>query len=84
MDIQEKLITLILSKHEGVEQINAQSNLLDLGFDSLKFIELVLKIEFEFGIEFDDEDLNYRKFTQVSEVADYIEYKMGAVCASES
>lgn len=77
MNTEKTLINLIKSHIEDTGEISSHSNICDIGYDSLKFIELVIKIEHEFEIEFNDEDLYYRKFTSVKEIEDYIERKIG-------
>ena len=46
----------------------------DLGADSIDFIELVMSIEDEFGIEIPDEDARSAK--TVKDVVDYIDGKL--------
>lgn len=75
MNTQEKLFDLIRKQNEFTGEIELQSDLASIGYDSLKFIGLVLKIELAFGIEFSDGDLNYRKFNNLQEIVDYIESK---------
>lgn len=76
MGKKEKLINLIAEQLEGVEEIDPQSSLTEIGYDSLKFIFLVLRIEREFDIEFEDGDLNYQKFSKVNEIVDYVVGKL--------
>jgi acyl carrier protein len=45
-----------------------------MGYNSLNFIELVVKSEVEFEIEFNDDDLDYHKFNTVKDFVDYIEF----------
>lgn len=73
MKVEEKVIKLIMIQNEEIEKINLQSNLIGMGYNSLNFIELVVKAELEFEIEFNDDDLDYRKFTTVKDFVDYIE-----------
>ena len=73
MKVEEKVIKLIMIQNEDIEKIDLQSNLIGMGYNSLNFIELVVKAELEFEIEFNDDDLDYRKFTTVKDFVDYIE-----------
>ena len=76
MRTEEKLIGLIKDQMEDVGEINLHDHIVDIGYDSLKFIELVIKIEMEFGFEFSDDDLNYQRFTTVRDISDYINEKL--------
>ena len=52
-----KIISIIAEKlHIDVDAINPQSTLQDLGADSLDMVDIIMKIEEEFGIEINDED----------------------------
>lgn len=53
------------------------SDFTDLGINSLSFIKLVVAMEEEFDIEFDDTQINYELFGTVKELAAIIEEKMG-------
>lgn len=76
MNTKAKLINLVIDHLEGADGITAESNLANIGYNSLKFIELVIKIEAQFETEFEDEYLNYHKFTNLKSVADYIETRL--------
>lgn len=45
----------------------------DLGMDSLRLMNLVLDIEDEFGISFDDGDLLFENFNRIGDLRDIIE-----------
>lgn len=47
----------------------------DLAFDSLTFVQMVLMLENEYNIKFDDEYINIEKLQTVKHVAEYIEAK---------
>jgi len=52
-----KITSIIAEKlHIDAATINAQSTLQDLGADSLDMVDIVMKVEEEFGIEINDED----------------------------
>ncbi len=56
--VSDRLIALILENTKGIskEQINPEAHFVELGLDSLDAIELVMSIEEEFGITFDDDE----------------------------
>lgn len=47
-----------------------------LGLDSLEALVLVTKIEAEFGIEIDDEDLKVELFKSVGTLAEHVQKKL--------
>lgn len=56
----------------SIERIGEDSNLADLGINSITFIKIVVTLEREFDFEFGGEDLNYEKFSSVRSLASYI------------
>lgn len=48
----------------------------DLGFDSIKMITLIVEIENEFGIEFDDDDLDIKKLDLLENIINIIMNKL--------
>jgi acyl carrier protein len=56
-ETSSKIISIIAEKlHVDAASINPQSTLQDLGADSLDMVDIIMKIEEEFGIEINDED----------------------------
>ncbi|MCL2051391.1 MAG: acyl carrier protein [Lachnospiraceae bacterium] len=75
MDIKSKVIELIeeVSEIKNIKPMIERSELLeDLGINSMVFISLVVEVENEFGVEFDDDNLDYRDFDTVTSICDYI------------
>ena len=75
MGIKEKIID-ILSNHSDFENVNHylhnNDDLTQLGMNSISFIKMVVALESEFGFEFEDEALDYNKFTSLNILCDYI------------
>lgn len=59
-----------------VEQINLEDTLVTLGIDSISFIKIIVSVETEFGIEFNDEDLDFNKFPDISSFVSYVRSKV--------
>lgn len=57
-------------------QLKPDAELIQLGVNSLIFIKLVVAIETEFDIEFDDEDLEMNSLLTVQDFVDYIDNKL--------
>lgn len=61
-----------------ISKIDMSSDLVrDFDFASVNLIELVVELESEFGIEFDDDDLAFSKMASYSELVKMINRKMG-------
>lgn len=54
------------------EEINAQSNLAELGLDSLSFVELLVLIEKQFGINLMESGLSKEDFKSIRSLAQRI------------
>ncbi len=57
----------------SIDSISLNSNLVELGINSLTFMKIVVKIEAEFDLEFEDEDLDLNKFLTVGSCVTYAE-----------
>ena len=72
--INEKLKSLV-KKAANIDSsinISINENLNNLGIDSLSFISLIVDIEYEFNIVFDDDMLLLEKFRSINDLANYI------------
>lgn len=58
-----------------IEEIDPEANLENYGLDSFMYIKLVVTLENEFQIEFDDEALDFRKFSTIKSITSYIAAK---------
>ena len=70
MDVREKIIALVFDKYNlpdyqmgDIDEVADINIFEDLGFDSIQFVELIVKIENEFNIEFDDDVFIMENFT---------------------
>jgi len=79
MEIREKIIK-ILSAHcdkENVYQyLHENDDLTQLGMNSISFIKMVVALEIEFDFEFEDEALDYNKFTSLNLLCSYVDEMM--------
>ncbi|KAF6582687.1 MULTISPECIES: phosphopantetheine-binding protein [Paenibacillus] len=79
MEIRKKVIKLIT---DNLETENVKKNVINeddlsqMGINSIVFIQLVVALENEFGIEFEVEALDYKKFTSLDLICSYIEQKL--------
>jgi acyl carrier protein len=66
----QKINSIIAEKlHVEASSIKPESTLQDLGADSLDMVDIVMKVEEEFGIEINDEDAD-----KLHTVQDFINY----------
>jgi acyl carrier protein len=76
MKTENKLIRLIAEQMIEAREIKLESTLVDIGYDSLKFIALVVKMEAAFEMEFEDQYLNHHEFNTVYDLLKYLESRM--------
>lgn len=57
-DIEQRIISLINERYWIIEDCEIDSNIYDMAFDDLDYIEFVMDIEKEFGIYISDEELD--------------------------
>lgn len=70
-DTREKVIDIVAQKLNVDKDVVIKSNSFeDLGADSLDMVEIVMKLEEQFGIEINDEDAE--KLSNLQEVVTYI------------
>lgn len=76
--IAEKIVEIIKSHSEEDMQ---QENVLELSFEdgivnSLEFVSIVIELETEFDIEFDDDMLLISSYENIGQLVDYISKKV--------
>ncbi len=77
MELEEKVYK-VLEEISGVKKPSKTDRLQeDLVFDSLGMVTLLVGLEDEFGIEFDESDLNPFDLKTVGEVVDLVEKYCG-------
>ena len=74
--MKEKILEIILSVCALDETADENTELSALSLDSLSFISALVKLEVEFGIEFDLEELNMEKWNTVGDIINKIEEKV--------
>ncbi|MDR2045173.1 MAG: phosphopantetheine-binding protein [Clostridium sp.] len=61
-------------KKEGVEiEVSGIDDLLEAGMNSIFFVSLAVRLEEVFQIEFDDDCLEYSKFSVLDDLVGYVE-----------
>jgi acyl carrier protein len=78
--MKERILTIL--EEFGVERRSVADNVhfvKDLGFDSLDTVDLMMKLEQEFGLRIPDED--YHKLTTMGKLITYLEEEQNVVYA---
>jgi len=75
-DIETKVRAVFAEISDGVEIPDAQSDLTDLGFDSLTKVEAITRFEDVFGITFRESDINGVNFVTLASTVRLIESRL--------
>jgi acyl carrier protein len=80
-DTVQNKVTSIIIEHLNLstspqDLIQAENFLEEFGINSVDALELLLKLENEFDIEIDDEDLNAELLKSIKTLSDYIMTKL--------
>lgn len=72
---EEKVYAIIkeIMGNEDVELTNDAYLIDDLGFDSVQLMNLIVTLESEFEFEFDDSDMLFDNFNQISSLCDLVD-----------
>lgn len=58
------------------DEITLNQNVKDVGFDSITFVKIAVKIEEVYDIEFDDDMLIPDKFSTITSIVEYVVEKI--------
>jgi len=71
-DTQNKIVDIVAKKLDVEKELVVKSSSFeDLGADSLDMVEIIMKLEEQFGIEINDDDAE--KLSNLPKVVDYID-----------
>lgn len=76
MFVEEQVRKIIAQSLEVNETVLAEKELIYNGLNSLTFIKIIVGLEENFEIEFDDNDLNYELFSTVDDIIKYVRDKL--------
>lgn len=74
-EVAAKIIEIIVENGELQENkpnITVQSALSEIGISSFEFIKIIVVIEVEFGVEFEDDKLEANNFVTIKDLVEYI------------
>lgn len=69
---EERVISVLKSLSPVGEIPDKDERLEELGFDSLKRVELIVALEEEFGMEFDQSDLEAEQLERVGDLVELV------------
>lgn len=71
---ENKIRNILLQDGEfrNVEELKIDDDLIDFGLDSLKLMYIVISIECEFSVKFDDDELIANRFNTIQKIYDQI------------
>lgn len=79
-NIRDKVIDMLKEVLAGeggdITELGPDDDLSAFGINSVTFIRLVLALEMEFGVSWDDEELVYDNFLTVNNIIQYVESSM--------
>lgn len=76
IDIENKIVDIFKKNYPYIDESLKKNKLNELGINSLIFIRIIVDLEEEFGFEFNDEDLDFEKFTYFSDICNYVNTKI--------
>jgi acyl carrier protein len=72
MDIKEKVFEII-GNVMTLKTIGTGESLRELGINSVQFVQIIVKLEAEIGIEFPDEMLIFNEATSINDLINNVE-----------
>ncbi|GFN33013.1 acyl carrier protein [Paenibacillus xylaniclasticus] len=78
--IRDKVMDLLKEvlgdEAERLEEIGPDEDLAQFGVNSVTFIRLVLALEMEFDVSWEDDNLQYQNFLTLNNIVQYVEASM--------
>ncbi|NMM54557.1 acyl carrier protein [Paenibacillus aquistagni] len=79
-ELRQRVIDLLKNNVDDpslLDECGLDEDLSSLGINSLTFIKLVIATEMEFGVSWSDEDLDFRNFSTINQIMNYISLNQG-------
>lgn len=67
-----KIVISIMDKKMNKSELNYEENLFDLGMDSIEYVNLIIKLEMYYNIEFNNEIMNMTEYNSISKISEYV------------
>jgi len=75
-DAMRSIVTDVLKLHAESSSIDEETNLYELGLESLNVVELLTQIEISFDVTIDVEDLSAELFGRFGTLVDFVRRKI--------
>lgn len=78
-ELKERVLMILrdnVDDPEALDTMGMDDDLSVLGINSMTFIKLVLSMEMEFGVSWDDEELDFRHFSTIHNIMQYLSQSM--------
>ncbi|MFB9328389.1 acyl carrier protein [Paenibacillus aurantiacus] len=75
-ELRERIVTMLRENVDDpsmLDDLDPDAELTALGVNSLTFIKLVIAAEMEFGLTWNDDDLDFRHFSSVNSILNYVQ-----------
>lgn len=79
--VKEEIVSIFkrLWPDLDITDLETDGGMQGIEIDSVEFITLIVEIEKQFGIEFEDEHLDLETFDNLQSVCDYVQLKVDAL-----
>ena len=68
----KEIVSEVLENSDDIANLKPEDSLLDYGITSVNYIRIIVELEQEYGIEFDDDDLSIETLKTLNDLVDYI------------
>ncbi len=75
--IEKIIVNILRIEPERIREISGDETLNRIGVDSVNFIEIVIGLEDEFNITFEDDELLLQNLNTINKLKDIITQKLG-------
>ncbi|MCR5148502.1 MAG: AMP-binding protein [Eubacterium sp.] len=75
-DIQNQVIKLIMITRRTGDSVGIDTSMAEIGIDSITFVNIIVKVEELYDIEFDDDNMIMDKYQTVNDFIEYIKQKI--------
>ena len=72
-NIEQEIVKLMIEVGELTDNIGLDTTFKEIEIESLNFITIIVEIEDNFGIEFDDENMLTSNYKTVGDFVNYVE-----------
>lgn len=75
-DVADIILKMVQERLETEKGVDLDTKLEEVGVDSLMYVELLVEIEEQFGMEFEDDKVSYKELATVRDIVEYVEERI--------